>query len=55
MRTIILTVYAVVNNANERIKLQNELNNLLEWSKNSNLILILENFMLFTFVKKSIF
>ena len=26
-----LTVYAVVNNVNDRIKLQNELNNLLEW------------------------
>ena len=28
-----LTVYAIVNNINDRIKLQNELNNLLEWSK----------------------
>ena len=28
-----LTVYAVVNNFNDRIKLQSELNNLLEWSK----------------------
>ena len=28
-----LTVYAVVNNVNDRIKLQTELNNLLEWSK----------------------
>ena len=26
-----LTVYAVVNNVNDRNKLQNELNNLLEW------------------------
>ena len=28
-----LTVFAIVNNINDRIKLQNELNNLLEWSK----------------------
>ena len=28
-----LTIYAIVNNINDRIKLQNELNNLLEWSK----------------------
>ena len=47
-----LTVYAIVNNINDRIKLQNELNNLLEWSKNGNLILILINVMLFTLVKK---
>ena len=46
-----LTVYAIVNNINDRIKLQNELN-LLEWSKNGNLILILINVMLFTLVKK---
>ena len=47
-----LTVYAIVNNVNDRIKLQNELNNLLEWSKNGNLILILTNIMFFTLLKK---
>ena len=47
-----LTVYAVVNNVNNRMKLQNELNNLLEWSKNGNLILILRNVVLLTLVKK---
>ena len=47
-----LTVYAIANNINDRIKLQNELNNLLEWPKNGNLILILINVMLFTLVKK---
>ena len=31
-----LTVYAVVDNVNDGIKLQNELKNLLEWSKNGN-------------------
>ena len=44
-------MYAVVNNAKERIKLQNVLNNLLEWSKNGNLILILRNVMLFNLGK----
>ena len=44
-----LTVYDVVNNVNDRIKLQNELNNLLKWSKTCNLILILRNVMLVTF------
>ena len=29
-----LTVYAVVNNVNDRTELQNKLNNLLEWSNN---------------------
>ena len=29
-----LTFYAVVNNVNDRIELQNKLNNLLEWSNN---------------------
>ena len=47
-----LTVYAIVNNINDMIKLQNELNNLLEWSKRDNLILILRNVMFFTLVKK---
>ena len=28
-----LTVYAVINDVNDRIKFQNELNNPLEWSK----------------------
>ena len=44
-------MYAVVNNAKERIKLQNVLNNLLEWSKNGNLILILRNVILFNLGK----
>ena len=47
-----LTVYAVVNNFNDRNKLQNELYNLLEWSKNGKLILIFKNVMLFTLVKQ---
>ena len=47
-----LTIHAVVNNINNKVKLQNELNNLLEWSKNGNLILILKNVTLFTLVKK---
>ena len=52
MHTDDLTIYAVVNNFSYGIKLQNELNNLLEWSKNGNLILILRNVMLFTLVKE---
>ena len=52
IHTDYLTIYTVVNNFNYGIKLQNELNNLLEWSKNGNLILILRNVMLFTLVKE---
>ena len=28
-----LTVYAIINNDDDRIKLQNELNNLVSWAK----------------------
>ena len=52
MYTDDLIVYAVINNVNDRIKLHNELNNLLELSKNGNLISILRNVMLFTLAKK---
>ena len=48
-----LTVYAIVNNINNRIKLQNELNNLLEWSKKWQLNINFDKcHMLFTLVKK---
>ena len=52
MYTDDLIVYAVINNVNDRIKLHNELDNLLELSKNGNLISILRNVMLFTLAKK---
>ena len=52
MYTDDLIVYAIVNNVNDRIKLQNELNNLFEWSENGDLILILRTVILFILVKK---
>ena len=47
-----LTVYAVVNNVNDKIKFQNELNNLLEWSKKWQLNINFEKCQIIHFGKK---
>ena len=49
-----LTVYAVVNNVNDRIKLRNELNNLSEWWKKWQLNIYFEKCHVIHFSKKNL-